>query len=148
MTALMLADRGVIDFQAPVAKYWPEFAANGKSQIKVSHLMSHSAGLSGWDASMKPEDLYDWDRTCALLAAQTPWWTPGSEPGYHAVSQGFLIGEVIRRATGKSVGTVFREEIATPLGADFHIGLAPEHDARVGELTPPVTGIASTTARA
>ncbi len=141
LTALMLADRGVIDLAAPVAKYWPAFAANGKAEIKVSHLMSHSAGLPGWETKMAPEDLYDWERTCALLAAQAPWWEPGSAPGYHALSQGFLIGEVIRRAAGKTVGTIFREEIAGPLGADFHIGLAPEHDARVGQLIPPETGI-------
>src|SRR5690606_27933979 len=85
--------------------------------------------------------IYDWDRTCALLAAQAPWWEPGSKVGYHAISQGFLVGEVIRRAAGKSVGTVFREEIAGPLGADFHIGLSAEHDARAGELIPPATSL-------
>lgn len=139
LTALLLADRGVLDLHAPVARYWPEFAANGKESVKVSHLLSHAAGLSGWDTRITPEELYDWDRTCALLAAQKPWWTPGEKPGYHALSQGFLVGEVIRRASGKTVGTLFREEIAGPLGADFHIGLAAEHDARVGQLIPPVT---------
>ncbi len=141
LTALLLADRGVLDLHAPVAKYWPEFAANGKAGVKVSHLMSHTAGLSGWDTPLKAEDLYDWDRTCALLAAQAPWWTPGEKIGYHALSQGFLVGEVIRRASGKTVGTVFREEIAGPLGADFHIGLDAGHDARVGELLPPNVGL-------
>ncbi len=119
LTALLLADRGVLDLHAPVARYWPEFAANGKEGVKVSQLLSHSAGLSGWDAKLKPEDLYDWNRICGLLAAQEPWWTPGEKVGYHAISQGFLVGEVIRRASGKTVGTVFREEIAGPLGADF-----------------------------
>jgi CubicO group peptidase (beta-lactamase class C family) len=141
LTALLLADRGVLDLQAPVARYWPEFAANGKGAVKVSHLLSHSAGLSGWDVRLKPEDLYDWDRICGLLAGQAPWWTPGEKVGYHAVTQGFLVGEVIRRASGKTVGTVFREEIAGPLGADFHIGLAAAHDARVGELLPPKDGL-------
>ncbi len=141
LTALLLADRGVLDLQAPVVRYWPEFAANGKGAVKVSHLLSHSAGLSGWDARLKAEDLYDWERICGLLAAQAPWWTPGEKVGYHAVTQGFLVGEVIRRASGKTVGTVFREEIAGPLGADFHIGLAPAHDARVGELLPPKDGM-------
>ncbi|MBL9098910.1 MAG: beta-lactamase family protein [Alphaproteobacteria bacterium] len=141
LTALLLADRGVLDLHAPVARYWPEFAASGKEGVKVSHLLSHAAGLSGWDTPLRAEELYDWSRICALLAAQKPWWTPGEKVGYHALSQGFLVGEVIRRASGKTVGTVFREEIAGPLGADFHIGLAAEHDARVGELIPPTTGL-------
>jgi CubicO group peptidase (beta-lactamase class C family) len=141
LTALLLADRGVLDLHAPVARYWPEFAANGKEGVKVSHLMSHSAGVSGWDTPLKPEDVYDWDGMCSLLAGQKPWWTPGAKIGYHALSQGFLVGEVIRRASGKTVGTVFREEIAGPLGADFHIGLDARHDARVGELIPPSAGL-------
>ena len=141
LTALLLADRGVLDLHAPVAKYWPAFAAAGKGGVKVSHLLSHSAGLSGWDVPIKAEDLYDWERICSLLAAQAPWWTPGEKLGYHAISQGYLVGEVIRRASGKTVGTVFREEIAGPLGADFHIGLDARHDARVGELIPPKDGM-------
>ena len=141
LTALLLADRGVLDLHAPVSRYWPEFAANGKEGVKVNHLLSHAAGLSGWDVPLKAEELYDWPRVCSLLAAQAPWWTPGEMVGYHALSQGFLVGEVIRRASGKTVGTVFREEIAGPLGADFHIGLDAKHDARVGELIPPSAGL-------
>jgi CubicO group peptidase (beta-lactamase class C family) len=141
LTALLLADRGVLDLHAPVSRYWPEFAANGKASTKVSHLLSHAAGVAGWDAPITAEDLYDWNRTCGLLAAQAPWWEPGTKVGYHALSQGFLVGEVIRRASGRTVGTVFREEIAGPLGADFHIGLAPQHDARVGQLIPPSAGL-------
>lgn len=140
LTALMIADRGLIDFTAPVAKYWPEFAANGKADVKVSHLMSHSAGLSGWKEKLKTEDLYDWEKCTSLLAAQAPYWEPGKACGYHAMTQGFLVGEVIRRVTGKTVGTVFREEIAKPLGADFHIGLPASEDARVAELIPPPPG--------
>ena len=140
LTALLIADRGELDFDAPVAKYWPEFAAGGKADIKVSHLMSHSAGLSGWKEPMAKEDLYDWEKCTALLAAQTPFWEPGSAPGYHAVTQGYLVGEVIRRITGRTVGTVFREEIAGPLGADFHIGLPASEDGRVADLIPPPVG--------
>jgi CubicO group peptidase (beta-lactamase class C family) len=140
LTALLLADRGELDFDAPVARYWPEFAANGKAGIKVSHLMSHSAGLSGWKQTVTRDDLYDWDKVTALLAAQAPYWEPGTAPGYHAVTQGYLIGEVVRRITGRSLGTVFRQEIAEPLGEDFHIGLAAEHDARVADLIPPPPG--------
>lgn len=140
LTALLLADRGALDFDAPVARYWPEFAANGKDRVKVSHLMSHAAGLSGWKEPITKEDLYDWEKCTALLAAQAPYWEPGTAAGYHALTQGYLVGEVVRRITGKSLGTVFREEIAGPLGADFHIGLPASEDARVAELIPPPPG--------
>jgi CubicO group peptidase (beta-lactamase class C family) len=140
LTALVLADRGLLDFDAPVARYWPEFAANGKAGVKVSHLMSHAAGLSGWKEKVSTEDLYDWDKCAALLAAQAPYWEPGTASGYHALTQGYLVGEVVRRVTGKSLGTVFREEIAEPLGEDFHIGLPASEDARVADLIPPPAG--------
>ncbi len=140
LCALILADRGELDFDAPVAKYWPEFAANGKDGVKVSHLMAHSAGLSGWKERITTEDLYDWEKVTALLAAQAPLWPPGTQAGYHAISQGYLVGEVVRRITGKSLGTFFREEIAEPLGADFHIGLPASEDGRVAELIPPAAG--------
>lgn len=135
---LMLADRGLLDLHAPVADYWPEFAQNGKQGVLVSHVMSHSAGLSGFDPPLRSvEALYDWDAIVAGLAAQKPWWEPGTAPGYHAMTQGFLQGELVRRISGRSIGAFFREEVAQPLGADFHIGLDPAHDARVGELVPP-----------
>src|ERR1700722_16649815 len=140
LTALLLADRGDLDFDAPVAKYWPEFAANGKAQVKVSHLMSHAAGLSGWKEPITLETLYDWDKATSLLAAQAPYWEPGTASGYHALTQGYLVGEVVRRITGKTLGTVFREEIAEPLGADFHIGLPASEDHRVADLIPPPPG--------
>ncbi|HTQ13358.1 MAG TPA: serine hydrolase domain-containing protein [Rhizomicrobium sp.] len=140
LTALMLADRGLIDFAAPVARYWPEFAANGKARVTVAHLMSHSSGLSGWKEKIATRDLYDWEKMTSLLAAQAPFWEPGTAPGYHALTQGYLVGEVIRRVTGRSVGTVFREEIAQPLGADFWIGLPASEDGRVAELIPPPPG--------
>ena len=140
LCALLLADRGELDFDAPVARYWPEFAAAGKADVKVSHLMSHSAGLSGWKEPIAKEDLYDWDKVTALLAAQAPFWPPGTAPGYHALTQGYLVGEVVRRITGKSLGAFFRNEIAAPLGADFHIGLPASEDARVADLIPPPPG--------
>jgi len=140
LTALMLADRGLIDFNAPVAKYWPEFAANGKANITVAQIMSHSAGMSGWKEKITKEDLYDWEKATSLLAAQSPFWEPGTAPGYHALTQGYLVGEVIRRVTGKSIGRVFREEIAEPLNADFWIGLPASEDDRVAELIPPPKG--------
>jgi CubicO group peptidase (beta-lactamase class C family) len=140
ITALLLADRGELDFDAPVAKYWPEFAANGKAAVKVSHLMAHSAGLSGWREKISTEDLYDWGKVTSLLAAQAPLWEPGTRSGYHAITQGYLIGEVVRRITGKTIGTFFREEIAGPLGADFWIGLPASEDHRVADLIPPPPG--------
>ncbi len=139
LTALLLADRGELDFDAPVAKYWPEFAANGKERVLVSHLMSHASGLSAWREPVTTmEDLYDWEKMTSLLAAQAPLWEPGTASGYHAFTFGYLVGEVVRRITGKSLGTVFREEIAQPLDADFHIGLPASEDARVAEIIPIV----------
>ena len=138
ITALLLADRGQLDLDAPVARYWPEFAAGGKGAITVAQVMSHASGLSGWKEPMALTDLYDWEKATSLLAEQEPFWEPGIASGYHGVTQGYLIGEVVRRITGKSLGTVFREEIAEPLGADFHIGLPGEHDERVADLVPPV----------
>lgn len=145
LTALLIADRGELDFDAPVARYWPEFGQAGKEAITTGHLMSHSSGLSGWEEPLEAADLYDWEKVTSLLAAQAPWWEPGSAPGYHALTQGYLVGEVVRRIIGKSLGTVFREEIAEPLGADFHIGFGPEHDHRVADLIPPATALADWT---
>jgi len=137
LCALILADRGDLDLDAPVARYWPEFKAAGKEGVEVRHLLSHTAGLSGWQEPMAPEDLYDWEKATALLAAQEPWWEPGTASGYHAITQGYLVGEVVRRVTGQTVGTFFARELAEPLGADFHIGTGPEHDARVALVIPP-----------
>jgi CubicO group peptidase (beta-lactamase class C family) len=136
LVALLLADRGLLDLDAPVARYWPEFAANGKAGVKVSHLLSHSSGVSGSRVPLTTEDLYDWEKVTALLAAQAPLWEAGTASGYHVTTFGYLVGEVVRRITGKTLGTVFREEIAGPLGADFHIGLAASEDARVAEIVP------------
>ena len=119
----MLADRGELDFYAPVAKYWPEFAAAGKERGRGPPPDGHTAGLAGWTEPLEAEDLADWERCTSLLAAQEPWWEPGTASGYHAVTQGYLIGEVVRRITGETIGTWFASEVAEPLGADFHIGL-------------------------
>ena len=137
LTALLVADRGELDFAAPVARYWPEFAAGGKEDVTVAQLMSHSSGMCGWREPIIEDDLYDWEKATALLAAQAPYWKPGTASGYHGLTQGYLVGEVVRRITGRSLGTVFREEIAAPLSADFHIGLPAAQDPRVAELIPP-----------
>ena len=137
LCALMLADRGDLDFHAPVARYWPEFAAAGKDRVEVRHLMGHTAGLPGWAEKLEPEDLADWEKCTSLLAAQEPWWKPGTASGYHAVTQGYLIGEVVKRITGVSVGTWFADEVAGPLEADFFIGLPASEDDRVSLVIPP-----------
>jgi CubicO group peptidase (beta-lactamase class C family) len=137
LTALVLADRGLLDLDAPVAQYWPEFAANGKGDVRLKHVLSHTSGVSGWAQPVTQEDVYDQDRSAAILAAQPPWWEPGTASGYHAINQGHLIGELVRRVTDRTLGAYFRDEIAGPLDADFHIGLAAEHDARVSPVIPP-----------
>ncbi|MCB1693750.1 MAG: beta-lactamase family protein, partial [Pseudomonadales bacterium] len=137
LCALVLNDRGQLDFDENVARYWPEFAQGGKENVKVWHLMDHAAGLSGLDVPVSLEDLYDWDKIVGLLAAQKPWWEPGTQTGYHAITQGFLIGEVVRRVSGKSIGRFFQDEVAMPLGADFFIGVPESEFGRIGNLIPP-----------
>jgi CubicO group peptidase (beta-lactamase class C family) len=137
LCALILADRGELDLSAPVAHYWPEFASDGKDAIEVRQLLGHTSGLSGWQRPLEVKQLADWELCTSRLAEQAPWWTPGTESGYHAVTQGYLVGEVIRRITGQTVGEFFRETVAGPLEADFHIGLPAEADARVAPLIPP-----------
>lgn len=140
LCALILADRGELDLDAPVARYWPAFAAAGKQDVRVRHLLGHTAGLPDWDGPITVEDLYAGETAAARLAAQTPQWEPGAEAGYHSLTFGHLVGEVVRRVTGRSLGAFFAEEVAGPLGADFHIGLPPEHDHRVAPLIPAPQG--------
>jgi CubicO group peptidase (beta-lactamase class C family) len=137
LAALVLVDRGELDLDATVARYWPEFAANGKAGVKVRHLLSHMSGVSGWEQPITLEDVYDWDKSTALLAAQAPWWEPGTASGYHMLNYGHLIGEVIRRITGQRLGEFLAAQVAGPLGADFHIGLSPSEFHRVANLVPP-----------
>lgn len=137
MCLLLLADRGQVDLYAPVARYWPEFAQNGKDKVEVRHFLSHSAGLSGMDEVLTDDEFYVWDNVVNALARQAPWWVPGTQSGYHAITQGHLIGEVVRRVTGQSIGEFFRREIAEPLGADFFIGTPESEFGRIGELIPP-----------
>ncbi len=138
---LMLADRDELDLDAPIADCWPEFAANGKDAITTAQVMGHTAGLSGWDPTIEADDLYDWDKAVGVLAAQAPWWEPGAYSGYHALTQGYLEGEVVRRITGRTIGAFFREQVAELLGADFHIGLPASEEHRVGEMVPPGVGL-------
>lgn len=137
LVALMLADRGQLDFHSPVARYWPEFAQANKGSVEVRHVMGHTAGLSGWSAPITAPDLANWDLCATSLAAQEPWWTPGTASGYHAVTQGYLIGEIVRRITGTTIGQFFKTEVASVLDADFHIGLAEAEEHRVSIVIPP-----------
>ena len=137
LCALLLADRGDLDFDAPVARYWPEFGAAGKGGVLVRHVLAHTAGPPDFDGPLSAEDLYDWDAVTARLAAQAPRWEPGTLAGYHSLTQGFVVGEVIRRITGRPAGVFFAGEVAGPLGADFHIGLPAEHDHRVAPVIAP-----------
>ena len=137
LAALILADRGLLDLDAPVAEYWPEFSANGKQDVRVRHLLSYTSGVAGWQEPITTEDLFDWEKATSLLAAQAPWWEPGTMSGYHALNYGFLIGELIRRTAGTSLKDFVRDEIACPLEADFQIGARPEDAGRIAELIPP-----------
>lgn len=137
LAVLVLADRGEIDLDAPVARYWPEFASNGKEAITVKQVMSHTSGVSGWDLPFTTEDLYDSEAAAAKLAAQAPWWEPGTASGYHLLNYGHLLGEIVRRVTGRSLGSFVRDEITEPLGADFHIGLDAADFDRVSHVVAP-----------
>lgn len=134
LSALVLADRGDLNVDVPVTHYWPEFSAK---DVLVRHCLGHTAGMPGWNEQIRFEDLADWEKLTSLLARQTPWWQPGTDSGYHGLTQGYLVGEVVRRIAGMSVGQFFAREIAAPLGIDFHIGLEARDDARVAESIPP-----------
>ena len=134
----MLVDRKLLDLDAPVAKYWPEFAQAGKADVPVRYILSHKAGLPVIRERLPTEAFYDWERVVTAIAAQKPTWEPGTKHGYHAMTFGYLVGEIVRRITGKTIGAFFREEVAMPLGADFHIGLDEWDDKRVAEMIPPV----------
>jgi CubicO group peptidase (beta-lactamase class C family) len=136
LACLVLADSGELDFYAPVARYWPEFKAGGKGDVEVRHVMSHTAGLAGWAEPLPVEGLYDWERATSILAAQEPWWQPGTASGYHALTQGYLEGELVRRITGQTLGQFTAEQVTGPLGVDFHIGTSAEHDARIAHVIP------------
>jgi CubicO group peptidase (beta-lactamase class C family) len=136
MTALcahVLADQGRLDFDAPVARYWPEFAAAGKEVVRVRHLLAHTAGVPAIRAPLPREAIFDWERMTTALAGEAPWWAPGAKMGYHSVTYGFLVGEVVRRVSGVSIGAFLASEIAGPMGERFFIGFGAEHDALVAE---------------
>ncbi|MFD7375793.1 serine hydrolase domain-containing protein [Streptomyces mirabilis] len=137
LCAHILADRGLLDFDAPVAAYWPEFAAAGKESVLVRHLLSHRAGLAGLREPHDLAQLCDWELTVERLAAQEPWWEPGTRSGYHALTFGHLVGEVVRRVSGLRPGAFLEREVTGPLGIDFTIGLPEKEAERAAELVHP-----------
>src|SRR2546427_10355383 len=136
LCAHLLVERGLLDLDAPVARYWPAVAQAGKETLPLRWLLSHRAGLPAVRRDMPPQSLYDWHAFTGALAETEPWWEPGTQHGYHALTFGHLVGEVIRRVSGKSVGQFFRAEVAGPLGADFFIGVPEAEDARAAEVLP------------
>jgi CubicO group peptidase (beta-lactamase class C family) len=132
--ANLLAQRGQLDLNAPVSTYWPEFAQAGKADLPVLLLLTHQAGLPALDATLSPEQVQAWDPVIAALAEQKPFWEPGTAHGYHALTYGWLVGEVVRRVSGRSLGTYFAEEIAQPLGLEFWIGLPEAQEHRVAPI--------------
>jgi CubicO group peptidase (beta-lactamase class C family) len=134
--AHVLAARGQLDLDAPVADYWPEFACNGKEQATVRMMLDHSVGLPAWREKLEMGAVYDWDHMVGLLAAEAPFWEPGTRNGYHMLTFGWVAGELVRRVSGKSLGTFLREDVAGPSGADIWLGLPEEEEARVARVIP------------
>lgn len=134
VTALQLVEEGKLELDVPVARYWPAFSAAGKESITLRQLLSHRAGLPALRELMPPEALYDWQVMVDALAAEAPWWTPGEGHGYAAITYGWLVGELIRRADGRSAGQSIMARTAQPLGLDFHVGLADEEFYRVAHV--------------
>lgn len=146
--AHLLVERGRLDLDAPIAAYWPEFAAAGKDRIPVRWALSHQAGLPVVDASLTLDDVLAWHPVVGAISRQRPEWPPGTAHGYHARTYGWIVGEIVRRITGVTLGRFFATEIAAPLGLDLWIGLPAEHESRVATLSlpePPAVGIAPET---
>ena len=133
LCVLLLVDRGEVGLDQPVARYWPEFAAAGKREVTLRTMLAHRAGLPGVRRLLPAESVYDWNAIAEALAAEEPWWPPGTAHGYHVNTFGFLAGEVVRRVSGASIGEFFRREVAGPLDADFHFGLDARHDGRTAD---------------
>ncbi|KAH6882909.1 beta-lactamase [Alternaria rosae] len=137
LAALVCIDRGLLDPNEKVCKYWPEFAANGKEGVEVRHFLSHASGVSGWEEAVTIEDVCDVEKSTKLLEQQAPWWEPGTASGYHGLTMGHLIGELIRRVTGKPMQQFIAEELARPLTADFQLGVPEKEWHRVADIIPP-----------
>jgi CubicO group peptidase (beta-lactamase class C family) len=139
LAVLMLADRGAISVCDKMSKYWPEFAANGKEDVEIRHCLSHTSGVAGWDEKLTMDDICDVASSAAKMAGQAPWWTPGTASAYHGWNYGHLLSEIVYRVTGMYLKEFIAKNITGPLGADFHIGLKEEDEARLSEFisSPP-----------
>ncbi|MFD4351166.1 serine hydrolase domain-containing protein [Nocardia sp. NPDC058518] len=140
LAVLVLADRAGLDVDAPVADYWPEFAQHGKDKVLVRHLMSHTSGVSGWEEPFRFEDAFDIEASTSRLAAQSTWWEPGTASAYHASTYGHLIGELVRRVTGKTLREFIASEFAAPLDAAFQLGVAEADFGRIATIYPVEDG--------
>ncbi len=138
LCAHVLASRGALDLEAPVAELWPEFAQGGKERVTTRMMLDHSAAVPALRDKVKDSGPYEWDYMTGRLAAEAPFWEPGTRNGYHGFTFGWTVGEMVRRASGRSLGTFFREEIAAPLGLDFWIGLPEAIEPRVAPVIPYV----------
>ncbi|CAL5869163.1 uncharacterized protein PFLUO_LOCUS3391 [Penicillium psychrofluorescens] len=136
LAAHILVDRGLLDVNEPVARYWPEFAANGKENVKVSHILSHTSGVVAFDGGITIEEMQDEQKAAQRLAKQAPWFTPGSQSAYQYTNYGLLVGTIVHRITGKSLAQFISEEITTPLGADFQLGVSEKDEARTADTIP------------
>ena len=136
LCAHLLIDRGELDLNAPVTRYWPEFGTNGKEDVTVLMMLNHSAGLPAFREPIKEGGYYDWDYMIKRLEEEEPFWQPGTRNGYHMISFGWTVGELVRRVSGRSLGTFFREEIGEPLGLELWIGLPEEMEDRVSPMIP------------
>lgn len=139
LCAHILASEGKLDIEAPVKEYWPEFATNGKEHATVRMMLDHSVGVPAFRGELAPDFMIHWDQVVERLAAEAPFWEPGTRNGYHLINFGWTVGELVRRVSGKSLGTFFQDEVCKPLGLDFWIGLPEEHEPRVSDLisSPP-----------
>ena len=137
LTALVVADRGQIDLDAPVAEYWPAFAAAGKDDVRVRHVLGHTSGVPGWSRPVSVDELLDLELSEGWLADEAPWYEPGSAPAYQILNHGHLLDAVVRGATGRPLAEVFRDDVAGPLGAEFHLGVPADLLDRCADLLPP-----------
>jgi len=137
LAAATLVDRGLLDPDEKVSKYWPEFGVNGKENVTVGHILSHASGVPSWEQPITPEEIFDTPKATERLAKQAPWWTPGEQSGYHLLNQGHLVGEIVRRISGTPLKQFIADEIATPLDADFRLGLEEKDWPRAADIIPP-----------
>ncbi|CAN5231887.1 serine hydrolase domain-containing protein [soil metagenome] len=137
LTVLVLADRGAIDLDAPVAQYWPAFGAAGKDDVRVSQVLGHTSGVPGWSTPVSVEDVLDLEHSEALLAAETPWYEPGSAPAYQLINHGHLLDAIVRGATGRALADALHEDVVAPLGGGFHLGVPEDLLDSCADLLPP-----------